>query len=358
MMRGVLDLFLAQPFGKRSLLQRILSMTLGDDVKNLQKTIDALKLRLGDDILCEKLRIYLYMDEDLQVEIQDEAKADQVELIIAVLRSEIIEPPLNPNQITKVFNSYVAWNAAVEHGVSDNTLLLDAKFYSNLTQMMKLLRRQRDKNQMIELIFEGVTPLLFKEIFTAFYEPLARVYKAANVYNSVSDFSNFADDLIQVVEKAESDELGQDPNQLVQSFIDLCSRHEEKFYDFVHEVHIHDDGLFDKIMNWIDGILAFLRDGPNGKIDMEKVFFDVPALDKDAARGELDQLMAFTREHKKSNTYYYKLTLDGETSRCVRKWLRHLIGNRLNLTPGLMSLTLAFMKTTLQSYRRLTSITP
>ena len=36
-----------------------------------------------------------------------------------------------------------------------------------------------------------------------FYEPLIRVYKSANVYNSVTDFAVFVDDMIQVVEKAQ-----------------------------------------------------------------------------------------------------------------------------------------------------------
>ena len=36
-----------------------------------------------------------------------------------------------------------------------------------------------------------------------FYEPLIRVYKSANVYNSVTDFAVFVDDMIKVVEKAQ-----------------------------------------------------------------------------------------------------------------------------------------------------------
>src|SRR5271168_5300260 len=42
MLRGILDLFLAQPFGQRSLLQRILSITLTDDIQKIQKNIDVL----------------------------------------------------------------------------------------------------------------------------------------------------------------------------------------------------------------------------------------------------------------------------------------------------------------------------
>ena len=56
---------------------------------------------------------------------------------------------------------------------------------------------------MISLVFEGVTGSLLRDMVTILYEPLAKVYKAANVYNSVMDFKEFADDVIEVVKKAE-----------------------------------------------------------------------------------------------------------------------------------------------------------
>jgi hypothetical protein len=52
------------------------------------------------------------------------------------------------------------------------------------------------------LVFEGVTASLLRDMITILYEPLAKVYKTANVYNSVSDFKEFMDDLIEVVNKA------------------------------------------------------------------------------------------------------------------------------------------------------------
>jgi Domain of unknown function in PX-proteins (DUF3818) len=55
----------------------------------------------------------------------------------------------------------------------------------------------------MSLIFEGVTASLLRDMITIFYEPLAKVYKTANVYNSVMDFKEFIDDIIEVVQKAE-----------------------------------------------------------------------------------------------------------------------------------------------------------
>lgn len=114
-MSGVLDLFLAQPFGARSLLQRIFSMAIHDGMKAFQKSIDALAARIGDPILVGKLQSFTYADEDLKNYIRQEAVDENVDIIVAILRSEQIQPGLTPKQIEKVFNSYVAWVSTVEN---------------------------------------------------------------------------------------------------------------------------------------------------------------------------------------------------------------------------------------------------
>ena len=75
--------------------------------------------------------------------------------------------------------------------------------YAFFTQLLKLYARQRDKHQIMSLMFEGVTASLLRDMITILYEPLAKVYKTANVYNSVHDFKEFIDDLIEVVKQAE-----------------------------------------------------------------------------------------------------------------------------------------------------------
>ena len=153
-------------------------------------------------------------------------------------------------------------------------------------------------------ILQPVTLQLFRDLFTIFYEPLIRVYKSANVYNSVTDFAVFIDDMIVVIEKAQSQEMTTDPNQTVQSFIDLCARHEDNFYKFVHEVHIHDDGLFDKLMGWLEEILVFLRHGPQsgGKLDMNMLFeqgVKAGTIDGAKAKAEIDSLIDWQARHRK-----------------------------------------------------------
>jgi len=178
-----------------------------------------------------------------------------------------------------------------------------AQLFAHFKQLLKMYTRQRDKAQMQAVIEEPVTLRLFRDLFTIFYEPLVRVYKSANVYNSVTDFASFADDTFSVLTAAQRQDVSADPNQTVQSFIDLCARHQDNFYKFVHEVHIHDNGLFTALMGWLEGILEFLRHGPKGgKLDMNAVFqgaVDMGQIDKEKSIAEINALIRWQVERKK-----------------------------------------------------------
>lgn len=300
-MASVLDIFLAQPFGTRSLMQRIFSLVLNDGIRSFQRSIEALAAKIDEPVFCSKLKMFCESEEEIKVTIRREAEEDQVDLIVAILRSELITPPLNSTQIGKIFNGYVAWNNAIDN--VDDEMKQGAQLFSSLKQLLKIYTRQRDKAMMLGMIEEPVTLHLLRDLFTIFYEPLVRVYKSANVYNSVTDFAVFADDAIQVVDKCREQDASADPNQTVQAFIDLCARHEHNFYKFVHEVHTHDNGLFTQLMGWIEGILEFLRHGPTaGKLDINALFsgaVSINQLDKDKATAEIDKLIAWQEARKK-----------------------------------------------------------
>jgi hypothetical protein len=195
-MSSILDIFLAQPFGTRSLMQRIFSLTLHDGIKNFQRSIDALAEKIDDAVFVDKLKSYTDAEEQIKDTIREEAENEDIDIIVAILRSDLITPSLEGEQIERLFNAYVAFNNAIEN--VDEELRQGAELFSYLKQLLKLYMRQRDKVMMLSLIEEPVTLQLFRDLFTIFYEPLVRVYKSANVYNSVTDFAHFIDDLIQV----------------------------------------------------------------------------------------------------------------------------------------------------------------
>lgn len=195
-MSSILDVFLAQPFGTKSLLQRIFSLALNDGIKSFQKTIDAVAAKIDDAVFVEKLKKFADAEEHIKIGIREEAASEDVDLVVAILRSDLIEPGLTGEQIQRLYNAYVAFNSAVEN--VDDELKQGAQLFSYLKTLVKLQTRQRDKQMMLSLIEQTVTLQLFRDLFTIFYEPLVRVYKSANVYGSVTDFAVFMDDLIQV----------------------------------------------------------------------------------------------------------------------------------------------------------------
>lgn len=180
-MSGVLDLFLAQPFGARSLLQRIFGMAINDGVNSVQKTIDTLgSTKIKDDVLCAKIKAYVQADENVKEIIRQEAANENVDVVVTILRSEFFQPELSSQQVEKVFNAYVAWNNAVENVRSsrlsrksssrsnlsmgtnggaqiEKELRSGAELFAHLKQYLKLCLRQRDKLMMLQIIEEVCT---------------------------------------------------------------------------------------------------------------------------------------------------------------------------------------------------------
>lgn len=179
-MSGVLDLFLAQPFGARSLLQRIFGMAIHDGVNSVQKSLDTLaSTKIKDDVLCTKIKAYVQADEDIKGIIRQEALDEEIDVVISILRSDLFKPELSPQQVEKVFNGYVAWTNAVENtrpgrlsrksssrsNVTTPSTPLEKEFrqgaelFAHLKQYLKLCLRQRDKLMMLEIIEEVSIPL-------------------------------------------------------------------------------------------------------------------------------------------------------------------------------------------------------
>lgn len=92
-----------------------------------------------------------------------------------------------------------------------------------------------------------------------------------------------------------------DPQRIVQTFIDLVQRHEQAFYSFVHKVHTKGEGLFDNLMRWIQLFLTVVREGLGHPISLE---FLLPHTGEERANvmKEIDEVAL----------YHYKLKLAHE----------------------------------------------
>ncbi|KAG0251873.1 hypothetical protein BGZ95_006772, partial [Linnemannia exigua] len=270
MMKGIMDLFLAQPFGRSSLMQRIISVNLQEEITEYKKDTVQLEAAIGDQALCDKIHNYVYAPKDVVISIFPESEPydiTELGMVLDVLQSTLIQPILEPQQIhcvrdakeqldkdrTEKERLSKARQDLLIHDLSESdeseseissseeppklyrssskksfaraTAALRSQKQSqqqlqqpqqpqqpqqNLIRLLQQLLvthlRIRDKERMMGLVFQGVTGEIFKELISIFYEPLVKVYKSANVADSLMDVKDFADELIKIVEQADAND--------------------------------------------------------------------------------------------------------------------------------------------------------
>jgi len=274
MIRGILDLFLAQPFGGRSLLQRIFTGSLQEEAKTIEEEIEAVKAKVEDPVICEKVKLFVYAPREIQAIYKADAAAEKCNVLTIVLRSGD-HPALSRAQLQRVMRAHYAHREYLQsiavlsdsdddEGPQND----DAWLYEDLSILAMLYARLKDREQLIALIFEGSTADLLKDIITIFYAPLGQVYRAASIADSLGDLQNFMSDLIRTVEQCDNINPD-DPSHMVKIFVDLIQRHEQSFYSFVHKVHSKGEGLFDSLMRWIERFLTLMREGIGESISLE-----------------------------------------------------------------------------------------
>ena len=140
-MAQVLDLFMAQPFGTRSLLQRIFGMAIHDGINNIQKSIDILmSQKIKDSALCDRIRGYISADEETKSILKQEATDRKEDLVVTIMQSDRLSPELSPKQTELVFNAYAAWNNVVEN-VRSHSLVANSVILSPLVRPLTVIHR-------------------------------------------------------------------------------------------------------------------------------------------------------------------------------------------------------------------------
>ncbi|KAI8601259.1 hypothetical protein EDD21DRAFT_112260 [Dissophora ornata] len=306
MMKGIMDLFLAQPFGSRSLMQRMISVNIQEEISEYKKDITQIELAIGDAGLCEKIKNYVYAPKAVVDSIFPDGgiyDITELSLVMDVLRSDQIQPSLQPDQIKRVWDAkqqlekddaekerlakqqqaFMEGDQSDQSDDDDDSASVSADgprtYHSskkghikpkaeqlNLIRLLQLLLvtqlRVRDKELMMELVFQGVTGEIFKELISIFYEPLVAVYKSANVADSLMDVKDFVDELIKIVEQADANDDGNSGKTSTATlYLNLVKKHLPSFYKFVHSVHKQDNGLFHDLLEWFESIINFMTTG-------------------------------------------------------------------------------------------------
>ncbi|KAG2221291.1 hypothetical protein INT45_000204 [Circinella minor] len=299
----VLDLFLAQPLGGRSLFQRVILANMEEDTKVIEKDIQTLEEKIGDELLCSKVAnaVYTAVPGEVNSTTTTTSRVATNPILekLVLLQREDIEPKLAPEQIVNL--TFLQNNDNNGNGNSNNHTNKKAKkLLKNLYDLWLLRARKREQELLMTLVFQGITGEILKKLFAIFYQPLAQVYKAANIGESIQHLSAFMSDLIQLLDNLETATV--DTNT-VEPFVHLVQRHEQNFYQFVHRVHAQDTShLFDELVGYIDHILGSLTRGisPDQPLDLQKVVMSagVHPDQYQALRDEIDALCEHRRQQK------------------------------------------------------------
>ncbi|KAL0078292.1 hypothetical protein J3Q64DRAFT_1681218 [Phycomyces blakesleeanus] len=279
MLKGVMDLFLARPFGTKSLFQRMLLANMQEEAKGVSRDIDELEKKISCPALTEKL----YKAVRTPLYGCTEAESRSSSNLLTVLQNTSFLPLLSDKDLALVFG--------------------DPGLQKKLHRLWSLYARQYEHDMMSELVFEGVTGELIKQLFTIFYQPLAQVYKAADIGSSLYHVSAFLDDLIALMAELEEEQKeGQDSAiDSIPRFIDIVQSHEQNFYGFVHKVYSQDTScLFDDLLHYVDGLFGFMSVGLPGTIDLNTVVGAVNLSDSENNQliEEIDDLCAYRHWQK------------------------------------------------------------
>lgn len=208
MMRSFLDLFLAQPFGQKSLMQRMLTGRIQDEIAEMKQLLQNVSAKVPDPVFWKKVDAYVAMAHDMQQLFREQASKEHVDELTVVLRSPLL-CDLNARQLQRVERASAAFREfqhrrkrAVVLGepepVPDSD---DAWLLEDLHVYMNLQRAIRQKEQLVSLVDDSATIDLLKDMITIFYAPLAQVYRAANIGDSLGNVQAFVSDLIKTVEE-------------------------------------------------------------------------------------------------------------------------------------------------------------
>lgn len=66
---------MAQPFGKQSLLQRMFTSSLMEEVKGIEEDIAAVEDKVDDPVICEKIRQFVHAPKDIHAVCKADAGA-------------------------------------------------------------------------------------------------------------------------------------------------------------------------------------------------------------------------------------------------------------------------------------------
>lgn len=239
MVKAIVNIFFGQPFGAKSLVQRIASAIFSKEMDAIKKNVATLNEKISNGAMSSAVKNYVYSDrvtrekvrmysttnnEDILVSIfaaQNHSSTDAIKAAYAEYRQCIDQELKNVKDGDEVPTSS-AGESVSRHTTSQGTV------FQSLKVLLREHERYRDREQILEVIYDKNIPLLAKEAIAVFYKLLSQMSKFCNLPKRIDTLQKFLDDLVITV---------QSTNRHHNRFVELAERHEESLWMFLHEMH-------------------------------------------------------------------------------------------------------------------------
>lgn len=288
-MKGMMDLFLAQPFGNNSLLQTMFSTILTEDLKsqtNVIKKLETIILKESKHAsqIINVLKTFIEMDhlnhyrddkekseyginEDKTTDrvyfnierIHEESRTMNMPMCLIILMKYSESKTINNEAVTEVIESYNGWKLKEDSGL----------YFQHINELFQLYIKERDKRLMRKLWQDPELSKLLKAIVTMIYEPMIKLFKIARMDIALKNFEMFMNDLIKLMDEIISGQLENSTEfNIIENIIQLLTKHQNSLFEFVHDVYNNDtEGIFEGFIKWITKIIRFLQCSKYGSMD-------------------------------------------------------------------------------------------
>ncbi|KAI5479440.1 PX domain-containing protein [Pseudohyphozyma bogoriensis] len=296
--KAIVALVLGQPGGQASLFQRIFSAVVGGGIKVQKKEITELKKKLNNDVLAQALEAHVYAAFETRAQTRSASLDSGEEIVVTIVR-EYAEGQLAQVQqwATEFERKSKVGASGAEHGQDES----GAGRFQILKNLLRAYCLKRDREQVLEIVYEHNTPVVLKESISVFYGAIYKIADASKLADRLGDIQAFIDDLLKVAQSDKKD---------ASDFIKLSRRHDQQLYYFVYELATNGGTLLDPLLEWCKSGLGFIKSGipsstpstpstsKRAGLSPDALLSSLPAAQQSAVVSEVRTLAQWTRYRK------------------------------------------------------------
>jgi hypothetical protein len=269
MASSLISLFSIRPFGAQNLAQKLLTIATA-----LNKTSSELK---------EEKKILNRPEIAARIEQWVEIKYDYLEEKQPHLGTP--SEMNNPNKLEDIFAEDVANNWP---SLLDNYNNLTESEQKQISKVLELQKRKKEKLELIELFGDEDLIELIKQVFPMICQPLGEIYSSAGFPEWMTSFFKWYKALYTIGEKKSRTEE-QTKEEILRALLEL----EQSQYQLLRNIVKADKNqVFSQGLNWF---LSKFKIGDGLSIELDPLIHSLSSDSKQKIQDELDTLIAFNR---------------------------------------------------------------